>query len=68
MASSFESVLYVIPHGPGEEFLFALLIMFFISLGLNHVVLKGVKSGAFEVERCGNQCSCEKSTSLGTLC
>ena len=61
MASSFESVLYVMPHGPGAEFLFALLRMFFISLGVNGVVLKDVKLGASgEVGRCGNQWSCEK--------
>ena len=55
----------MIPHGPGADFLFDMLKMLFISRGLMGAVLKAVKSAfSGDVERFGNQLSCEVSISL----
>ena len=68
VASNLKSVLYEMPHGPGADFVLALLKILLISLGLKGAVLKGVKCGlSGVVGRFGNQCSWVKSTSWGTL-
>ena len=63
--SSLRSVMYVMPSGPGADFLFDFARMLLMSRGLNGVVLNCVKSLCCgDVGRFGNHCNCVKSTSL----